>query len=226
MNDLFIIIPARNEERTLGSVIKKIKKLPPDLTPSSFNIVVVDDGSQDQTAEVARKEKVTIISHAINLGKGSALRTGCDYALQKGAQRLILMDSDGQHDPEEIPQFLDALTNTDIVFGCRSFNKKMPLVFRIGNYIITLIASLLYGVKVRDTLSGYRALTTEAYQKVRWISSDYSVETEMIANMRNKQLKYREIPIKTIYGDNYKGTTIFDGVHIVLKMLMWRLKLE
>ena len=215
-NDLFVIIPAYNEQRHISSVIQKVKKY-------SINIIVVDDGSNDRTSEVAKKEGVIVLKHIVNLGKGAALKTGCEYSVANGAKKLIFIDADGQHQPEEIPRFLQALKDADIVFGSRSLNKKMPLVLRFGNWFINKVNDYLSGVKLRDTQSGYRAMTSDAYQKIRWKSTNYSVESEMIANTGRQRLKYKEITIKTIYSDNYKGTTVIDGVKIVLNMLWWKL---
>jgi glycosyltransferase involved in cell wall biosynthesis len=214
--DLFVIIPAYNEQKHISSVIRKVKRY-------ASNIIVVDDGSSDKTSELAKKEGVPVLRHIVNLGKGAALKTGCEYSVANGAKRLIFIDSDGQHQPEEIPQFVKALKDADIVFGSRSLNKKMPFVLRFGNWFINKVNDTLYGVKLRDTQSGYRAMTSAAYQKIKWKSTNYSVESEMIANTGKQRLKYKEITIKTIYSDNYKGTTVIDGVKIVLNMLWWKI---
>jgi glycosyltransferase involved in cell wall biosynthesis len=215
-NDLSVIIPAHNEQRHISSVIKKIKKY-------ASNIIVVDDGSTDNTPRIAEKENVTVLRHVVNLGKGAALKTGAEYAIRKGAKRLIFIDSDGQHKPEDIPRFLDALKQADVVFGSRTFNKKMPAILKFGNRFINQVNNVLYGVNLRDTQSGYRAMTASAYRKIRWRSTSYSVESEMVANTGRQRLKYKEITIKTIYSDKYKGTTIIDGIKIVLNMLWWRI---
>jgi glycosyltransferase involved in cell wall biosynthesis len=215
-NEVFIIIPAYNEQKRVTSVIRKTKKY-------ADNIVVVDDGSQDKTAEIAENENVTVLQHVVNLGKGAALKTGCEYAIKHGAKRIIFIDADGQHRPEDIPRFLEALDDADIVFGSRTLNKNMPFVLKFGNWFINKVNDVLFGVRLRDTQSGYRAMTSEAYKKIRWNSPSYSVESEMIANAGKKRLKYKEITIKTIYSDKYKGTTIIDGVKIVLNMIWWKL---
>ena len=147
----------------------------------------------------------------------------CEYALKKGAKKLVFIDADGQHRPEDIPRFLEGLKKADIVFGSRTLNKRMPLVLKFGNKFINTVNDLLFGVKLKDTQSGYRALTAKAYKKIKWASQDYSVESEMVANTGKKRLKYKEIPIKTIYADRYKGTTIIDGMKIVLNMVWWKI---
>ena len=97
-----VIIPAYNEGKTIFEVITKTKSFAP-------TIVVVDDGSHDHTAAEAEKAGAKVLRHKVNLGKGAALKTGCDYAAQQGAQKIITMDADGQHDPKEIPLFIAAL---------------------------------------------------------------------------------------------------------------------
>lgn len=215
-NDVFIIIPAHNEQKNISKVIKKTKRF-------VKNIIVVDDGSCDRTSEVAENEHVVVLKHIVNMGKGAAMKTGCDYAVKQRARQIIVIDADGQHRPEDIPRFLKNLENKDIVFGSRSLDKKMPAVLKFGNWFINKVNEILFGIKLKDTQSGYRAFTAKAYRKIRWESQSYSVESEMVANTGRKRLKYAEIFIKTIYSDKYKGTTVLDGVKIVLNMIWWRI---
>jgi glycosyltransferase involved in cell wall biosynthesis len=213
---VWIIIPAYNEQRHVGSVITGAKKF-------SENVVVVDDGSRDRTSEIAKAKGVVVLRHIVNLGKGNALKTGCDYALLKGAERIVVIDADGQHRPAQIPDFLSALRGRDIVFGYRTFNKKMPFVLRVGNSIISYMTKHIFGIELRDTQCGFRAFTAKAYKKIRWDSSDYRMESEMVMHTAKHRLKHREIPIETIYADRYKGTTLTDGIKITLNMLWWKL---
>lgn len=213
--NIWVIIPAYNESRHIPNVIKGVKK-------HIKNIIVVDDGSKDKTFELAKKNSIAL-RHIVNLGKGAALKTGCDYALKKGAEIMVVMDSDGQHDPKEIPNFLKALKNSDIVFSQRKFSRNMPFIFRFGNQFIDKTTKLLFNIHLKDTQCGYRAFTADAYKRIRWKSSDYSMESEMIANAGKKHLKYKVVPIQTIYSENYKGTTAFDGIKIVFNMIKWRL---
>jgi glycosyltransferase involved in cell wall biosynthesis len=215
-SDVFVIIPAYNEQGRISSVINKVKKY-------SKNIIVVDDGSKDRTSDAAEKNGVILLQHIVNLGKGAALKTGCEYALKKGAKRLIFIDADGQHKPTDIPKFLSVLKDADIVFGSRKLNRKMPFVLKSGNLFINRMSRMLFGVDLKDTQSGYRAMTANAYRKIRWQSSSYSVESEMVALVGKKRLKYKEITIQTIYSDKYKGTTIFDGIKIVFNMIWWKI---
>ena len=211
-----VIIPAYNEGKTIFGVTTKTKKF-------VQNIIVVDDGSLDNTAAEAARAGAVVLRHKVNLGKGAALKTGCDYAVQQGAQNIITMDADGQHDPKEIPLFRAALEQHDIAFGSRKTPKSMPQVFKLGNKVITRTLQLLYGVIVEDSQCGYRSFRAAAYPHIRWDATDYYVETEMAIRAGKKKMKHTIVPIETIYADKYKGTTIFDGIAIVAKMVGWRL---
>jgi glycosyltransferase involved in cell wall biosynthesis len=212
----YIVIPAYNEGARIGRVITQVKS-------HCQNIIVIDDGSEDDTVEVAKEKGVKVLKHMINLGKGAALKTGCDYAYKIGAQKIVVIDSDGQHNPKEIPLFLHGLEENDIVFGYRTIPKEMPGVLKFGNWFINKSVSIMFNIKIKDSQSGYRAFTREAYPKIRWEASDYYMETEMVIRSGKKKLRYLQLPIETIYGDRYKGTTVLDGVKIVTKMFVARL---
>ena len=215
-SNIWAVIPAYNEERNIGGIIRKTKKY-------VDNIVVVDDGSRDRTREVAEKFNAVVLKHIVNLGKGASLKTGCDYAFEKGAEYVVALDADAQHNPEDIPRFIEKLKKYDIVFSYRKASSKMPIVLRFGNLIISKVAKVLYGVGLNDTQCGFRAFSRDAYRKIRWNASDYSMESEMISRAGKQSLKYVQIPIQTIYSDKYKGTTIIDGIKIVLNMFWWKL---
>jgi len=212
---VWTIIPAYNEAKHISEVIKGVKA-------QCKNIVVVDDGSIDETFKLSKKQNIHVLKHILNMGKGVAVKTGCDFAIKQGAEIIILIDADGQNDPNEIPQFLKAIKEHDIVFGVRRFNKNMPFIKRWGNTFINKVTRLLYNLDLQDTQSGYRAFTAKAFEKIKWEASDYSMESEMIANVGRHKLKYTEIPIKTIYSDKYKGTTVLDGIKIVFNMILWK----
>ena len=213
---LYIVIPAHNEAKHIQKVVIQVREY-------CQNIVVVDDGSNDNTAQQAEEAGALVLKDVINLGKGAALKTGCDYAFRNGASKVIAMDADGQHHAESIPHFKKALDDHDIVFGYRTNSQVMPLVLKFGNWFINRTSRLLYKINLKDTQCGYRAFTIQAYHKIRWQSPDYSMESEMISKVGRHKLKYSEVPIQTIYSDKYKGTTVLDGAKIVLKMFWWRL---
>ncbi len=213
---IWAVVPAFNESGNIGAIIKKIKKY-------VQNVVVVDDGSSDSTCGAASGAGAAVLRHMINLGKGAALKTGCDYAVSSGAEFIVVLDADAQHDPDEIPLFIEKLKEYDIVFGYRKLSGDMPFIKRFGNWFISEAIRILYNIRLFDSQSGYRAFSTETYQKIRWSVSDYSMESEMIARAGRYRLKYAQIPIKTIYSNASRGTTIIDGVKIVLNMIWWRL---
>jgi len=214
--NFWVVIPAYNEQNTIKELILKIKEY-------TNNIVVVVDGGTDNTFNLAKEQKVHVLNHIVNLGKGSALKTGVDFAIKQGANKIIAIDGDLQHDPAEIPKFIENLNNYEVIFSYRIITNEMPFVLRFGNLIINTVTKILYNIKLKDTQCGYRAFTAEAYKKIKWESSDYFMESEMIANVGKYKLKYTQIPIKTIYSDKYKGTTILDGIKIVINLFWWRL---
>lgn len=213
---IWAVVPAFNESSNLPSIVKKIKKY-------IQNVVVVDDGSNDSTYDNASEAGAAVLRHMINLGKGAALKTGCDYAVGNGADLIVVLDADAQHDPDEIPSFLEKLKDYDIVFGYRKLSGDMPYIKRFGNWFISQTIKILYNIRLFDSQSGYRAFSKEAYKKIRWSVSDYSMESEMVARAGRHSLKYTQIPIKTIYSNTSRGTTIIDGVKIVINMVWWRL---
>lgn len=217
--DVWAIIPVNNEEKNLALVISKCNKY-------INNVVVVDDGSKDKSSEVAQNNGAIVLRHIVNLGKGAALKTGCDYIIKNirnNAKILIFIDGDGQHDADMIPLFIEKLKDCDIAIGVRKFNKKMPFIMRFGNNFINFIINLLFHVKINDSQSGYRAVWADKYKQIRWKAQDYSMESEMIANIGKHRLKYSQISIPTIYNDEYKGTTVIDGVRIVYNIIKWKL---
>jgi len=211
------VMPAYNEEKNIADVIKKTKKYVNE-------VIVIDDGSRDNTIEQAKQADL-ILEHPINMGKGLALKTGIEAALRRKADIIITIDSDNQHNPEDIPKMIDIINqDTDIVIGSRTFNEKMPLSYKIGNTFLQRTFKFLFKIDITDTQCGFRAFKSNIYKKIRWTASSYSVETEMLIKVGKNKLKYKQIPIQTIYEDNYKGTTILDGIKIFLNMILWKIR--
>ncbi len=214
----YLVLPAYNEsQRKITTLVRKAALFLP-----LNRIIIIDDGSKKP---IKATKGPILLRHSLNLGKGAALRTGCRYAFRQGAGAIIMMDSDGQHDPQEIPRFLKKLSTCEIVFGSRLLSLNAPLVRLLGNKFASIYMNLMFGVYISDILSGFRAFTRRAYRNIRWSSARYGVETEMIAKLgKNKQkLNFCEIPIKTIYLDNYKGVTILDAINILFQTIWWKL---
>lgn len=216
--NIFVVIPAYNESKRIGKVLQELSKY-------KLPIIVVDDGSKDQTLEEAQKLPILALRHKVNLGKGAALKTGCSAAFLKGADAVIIMDSDGQHKVEDLPQFIKKLKTGkyDVIFGSRNLSFGMPLVRFLGNKFASILISLLFGIYISDLICGYRAFTRKGFRKLSWQSSGYGVETEMVVRTGLCHLRYCEVPVETIYYDKFKGVTILDALNIFFSVLKWRI---
>lgn len=218
-----IVMPEHNEGSRIISVLEELSK-------SNFKVVVVDDGSTDNSNILIQKKKfknVTLLTHKINLGKGSALKTGCEYAFDRGADAVIMMDSDGQHAVADLSKFVEKFETGkyDVIFGSRNLGMGMPFIRFAGNKTASVIVNLVFGIYVSDLISGYRGLTKRGYEKTKWESTGYGVETEMVIKVKRNNLKYCEIPVETIYFDNYKGVSILDAFGVFINLIYWKFKI-
>jgi glycosyltransferase involved in cell wall biosynthesis len=221
---LAIVIPARNEAPRLSAVLLTLPRSLPGIC--GIDVIVVDDGSSDGTAARAREGGARVARHAVNLGKGAALRTGCEAAVRLGADLIVAMDADGQHLPSDIPRVLAPLMGgeADVVLTYREApGGAMPVVLKVGNRALSSMLRLLFGVTIRDTQCGLRAFSAAAYPSLRWEATDYAVESEMLVRMARNNLRFAEVPIATVYADRYKGTQPIDGVRILGRLLRLRL---
>jgi len=211
-----IVIPAYNEEKRIGPVLSEIEKM-------GLEVFVVDDGSKDDTSKVAERYTGSVLRHKINLGKGAALKTGCEAAFGLGADAVVVMDSDGQHKASGLPRFIKALKECEVVFGARDLGGT-PTVRLLGNKLITFLVKVLFGIKVGDILCGFKAFTKRAYKKINWTSLGYSVETEIVAMTGKYGLKHCEVPVTTVYYDKFKGLTVTAGLEILFDILQFKLR--
>ncbi len=208
-----------NEARYIQRVLAKIQKLTP-------RIIVIDDGSSDDSADLAKQAGVTVLIHSVNLGKGAALKTGCEYAFQKlGAEKVVILDSDDQHDPTLLPTFFKQLETQPVVLGIRQLDRSMPFFRRWGNHFLSSLVQLLFGTHIPDILSGYKGFTKNAYQQLRWGSSAYGVETEISIRIAQQKIPFSTIKIPTIYHDFNRGMTLFDTFEIIAQIISWRFTL-
>ncbi|MFA6587818.1 MAG: glycosyltransferase family 2 protein [Patescibacteria group bacterium] len=214
------IIPALNEINNIASVA---------IAAGQYvdKVIVVDDGSAKPLKQfLPLDDKIICLRHRINLGKGAAMTTGVQWAISNKFDAVIFIDADGQHHPDEIASIFSPIMNNDadVVFGVRSVHQQMPLIAKFGKVLLTTLVKVLFGIKVSDILSGYRAFRLSVYNKLAWESARYAVETEMIVNAGKNHLRCKEIPISTIYNDKYRGMTILDGIRIIFNILVWRLR--
>lgn len=221
---IFVVIPLFNEKKHIASVIKGVVKY-------KLPVVVVDDGSTDNSGQVIkelRSKNVTLLTHRINLGKGAAMKTGAEYVFGKGADAVIFMDSDGQHESSDLLKFIDALKDDryDVILGSRNLNYGVPLVRFLGNKFASVLMVILFKVFVSDVICGFRAITKAGYKKIKWDSDGYGVETEMVARLGKSKVKFREIPVETIYHDVVKGVTLLDAFEVLGNVVKWKLTLK
>ena len=213
-----IVIPAYNEEETISRIVEEAKKY-------SKDVIVVDDGSADMTSALAKEGGAKVLRHAVNIGVGLATTTGNEYAVSKGFDVVVNLDSDGQHSASTVPKGVELVEKGgyDIVLGSRFLEKteRMPTILKLGNKFLTLTNRQIFGSNISDTQSGFRIVTADAWKRLSPRSTGYSICAEISALIGTKRLKYAEIPIETVYLDKFKGTTIFDGIKIFANMLRW-----
>ena len=194
--DILVIIPVHNEEKTIGNILRELKK-------NFKNILVIDDGSKDKSKEIALKEKVLVICHELCKGKGEALKTGFAFALKNNFKAMITMDGDGQHLPEEAIKFVEKYRkkeNIGIWIGQRDlFSKDMPLIRKITNLSMSILISLLSFQWISDTQCGFRLIKTDVLKKVKLYTSHFETESEILIKSAWYGFKIKSIPIKTVY---------------------------
>jgi glycosyltransferase involved in cell wall biosynthesis len=209
----WIVMPAHNEERSIGRVIDDLR------AEGWTNIIVVDDGSGDRTAEIARSKGAVVISHPKNMGLGAALRTGLRAALERGADVAVTFDADGQHDPKAVGRLVAALDGADVAIGVRQ-HLGIPLHKRLGNFLLDFVTYLFSGI-LTDSQSGSRAFNRRALETIRIRSNRYEVSSEIIIQASRLRLRLKEVPVRCFYTEYSKarGTTIASGFRILLGLL-------
>lgn len=222
MNDMpdsvFVVIPALNEAEVVGDVIEQVRRECP-------NVVLVNDGSTDDTAARARLAGAQVVSHAINLGQGAALQTGITYALRLGASHIVTFDADGQHDPRQIATLIQSLgPGFDVALGSRfkGTTIDMPLKRRIVLQTACWVNYALTGLQLSDAHNGLRAFTRSAAQRLSLRQAGMAHATEIVAQVARHRLKYVEVPV-TIRYTAYslaKGQKLSNSVNILIDLLL------
>ncbi len=216
---LYIIIPAKDEEKRIGKVIYKTQAL------GYYNIIVVNDGSKDNTAAIAEAYGVTVLTHPINLGPGAATQTGIEYALEAGAKYIVTMDADEQHSPSDINVLCSTIENeqVDVVLGSRFLNKNntIPFIRIIYNKIGNLISFMLTGIYVSDSQSGMKAFNADFASKTKLKFNGFEFCIEIIRNIKTNNATFTEIPIQVMYSEETlsKGQSFFSGFQMVARLI-------
>jgi len=192
-----VLLPAYNEEKTIALLVKDIKV-------HDFDVIVVDDGSTDNTGRTARDCGALVLSHPRNLGKGRALRTGFKYIRGGDYDAVVVMDSDGQHSPDEIHKFIEhgKHSHAGIILGNRMHAPQgMPFIRRLTNKVTSFLISKAVKTKIPDSQCGFRLIRTEVLKKLNLSTINYDTETEIILEVAKNRFVIESIPIKTIYAD-------------------------
>jgi glycosyltransferase involved in cell wall biosynthesis len=189
------VIPARDAAATVGDVVRGIRRALP-----SADVIVVDDGSTDVTGEKAREAGAIVVRHDVNRGKGAALESGFAEALRRGADAVVALDADGQHDPASAPALLEALDRADLVVGSRERDRRgMPWVRRATNDVMTRLVSLLARRRIPDSQSGYRAIRASVLRAVHPRSRRFEYESEFLIDAARAGFSIGEAPVPTLY---------------------------
>ena len=212
-----VVIPAHNEEKTIGPLVEAVRAL-------GHDCIVIDDGSQDKTDAVALQAHAQVLKTVAKRGKGNALKVGFDHVLRSGFEALMTMDGDGQHSPSDIPAFVGCYqnTNADIVTGNRMHNPKgMPLVRLLTNCLMSHLISLFCRQHIPDTQCGFRLIKTKVLQVIKLESSDFEIETEVLIKASKKGFKIASVDIQTIYSNEVsKIQPVRDTVRFIA--YLWR----
>ena len=222
MNDLKIValIPALNEAKTLGSLILEIQRWLPD-------VIVVDDGSTDQTSEISIESGAHVISHSKNCGKGMALRSGFLYLLEKGYGGCVVIDGDGQHSPQDLPVFLNAAKDPQVgvIVGNRmGETSSMPFIRRLTNRLMSFILSRLLQEEIPDTQCGFKFIRSDLLRVLDLKASKYEIESEMLIEAKRHGFRIVSVPVRTIYRDWKSSIQPLRDTYLFLKLLTVRRK--
>lgn len=217
-----IAMPAYNEGNVISNTILKIQK------EGFRDILVVNDCSKDNTSQISSNSGAKVISLPINRGAGGATSTIISYAKKYNYNKVVLIDSDGQHNPKEIKKLLKELDKkrADVIIGSRTIseNSSMPFVKRIANNLGSYLTKLFFGKFVWDSQSGFKALNRKAIEKIELTFDRYEFCSELIGECHRNKLKIKEIPIQTIYTEHSMnkghGQNIFNGFVMFFRFLI------
>lgn len=206
-----VIIPAYEEEQNIGLVLAR---MPKEVCGLQVEAVVVVDGGKDRTADVVREHNTGVATHIINRGQGAALRVGYELAIERGAQIVVTMDADNQHNPEEMENVIRPIleNKADFVVGSRVLGsyEKDSYVRAMGVVLFNKLLTFLTGKYITDCSSGFRAIRTECLRELKLVQSQYQT-TEMLLETLRHDFRFLEVPItisRRAYGQSKKGPTL------------------
>ena len=209
-----VLLPAYNEEKTIGKLVRNIKVY-------GYDVIVVDDGSTDKTAQIAKEAQALVLSHPDNRGKGLALRTGFKYIRGGDYDAVVIMDADGQHLPEDINNFIEyaRTSHAGVIVGNRmDAPHGMPAVRKITNRFTSFVISKVIKNNVPDSQCGFRLIRVEVLKKINLSTIKYDTETEILLEAARNGFIIESVPVKTVYADQKSQ------IHPVVDTLrFWRL---
>jgi glycosyltransferase involved in cell wall biosynthesis len=210
-------VPCFNEERFIGSVVLKVKKY-------VDKVLVIDDGSSDASVEIATAAGAVVHSHDCNKGYGAAIRTALSRGKELGADVLVIIDGDGQHDARDIPRLAKPVLDgeADVVIGSRFLGEasRAPLYRRLGQRVLNVATNVGSGRRLSDSQSGFRAYSSKALNTLNLTENGMSVTSEMQFAIANKGLKVAEIPIGVCYGEKSKRNPLGHGFNVLSRVLV------
>lgn len=222
-----VVIPAYNEGTVIKDVVQGVLKAF-DATSLKYEVVVVNDGSKDDTSSQARLGGAKVIDHILNSGAGGATATGLSYANQGGFDFAVTMDADGQHLPQDVLKGIKIAQQgtVDLLIGSRLIDTKgMSKVKVLGNKGLSTITKILFGVDVTDSQSGLRVYSKKALESLRWKTSGYEFCSEMLWRAKQLRLEISEYPIKAVYTEysTSKGQNNWNAINIVKSLVKRRI---
>jgi len=212
-------MPAYNEAHNISDVVQECKKY-------VDRVVVVDDGSSDDTAEIAESLGVVVVRHGSNKGYGAALKSCFETARKLDVEAMVILDSDGQHDPQDIPRLLEPLKQgVDLVIGSRFVNgngKNIPAYRKVGIKVLDVATRMAGGLNVTDTQCGYRAYGRNAIEKIRLRGTDMYAGSEILLQARDHDLKFTEVEVHCRYDveDCSSEHPFIHGPMVLFRILM------
>lgn len=220
---LLIGIPAYNEGHMISKVLEKLPKKLNGV--SSIEVLVVNDGSIDETANVAYKSGAMVLSHLINRGLGAALRTVFAYAVNQQYDILVTFDADGQHNPKDIPHIIHPILDDkkDVVIGTRWKQKSdSPYSRYVINKIANVITFLLFGIYTSDSQSGLRAFNKKALKTISITTDGMEVSSEFFKEIQRNKLRFGEVPIHAVYTQYsiVKGQRVENAPELLLRLII------
>ncbi len=206
---IIVAIPAYNEEVAVGSIVLRSLKY-------AEKVIVIDDGSKDRTSEIAKLAGADVIVHEANMGKGKGIKEAFEYACKHNAEVLVLIDGDGQHDPDEMPLLIEPILSdeADLVNGSRFIEKNgnsVPRYRRVGQEVLTVITNIGSRRKITDTQNGFRAFSRRAFNCFSFEHTNMAIESEMIIDAANAGMRIKEVQICVRY--DVAGSTYNPVVH-------------